>query len=140
MQYVEFINRVKEIALAIDDENNVAFVLPDYRYLINLSGLSIDSVEDFPGLNYDIVYEVLRLEAEAYNATHSPIPYIASWFKDMLMYGLSPMEEQAQTELFKDLVEYSKQKNINEAKKEAAKELLKSGGISIGKKTPETYQ
>lgn len=139
MKYVEFINKVKDIALAIDEENDVAFVMPDYRYLINLSGLNIDSVEDFYGLNYDIVYEVLKLEADAYNATHNSIPYIAGWLKNILQYGLSPAEERAQTELFKDIIEYSKQKNVDLAKQEAAEEMFGTDGLFIGKKTPETY-
>lgn len=140
MKYVEFIHKVKDIAIAIDDENDVAFILPDYRYLINISGLNIDSVDDFPGFNYDIVYEVLKLEVDAYNATHNDMPYITSWLKNILKYGLSPVEEQAQTELFKDIIEYSKQKNIEQAKIKEVNDMLEQDNVFIGKKTPETYQ
>lgn len=124
MLYSEYISKAKSMCLAIDDVNDVMYLIPDYRYLLRLSELRIEDVTDFPGLTEEIVAENLKLEAEGYNARHNMVPGIAAWLRETILDVLSPIAAQEQDELIKNMVEYMKattEKKEAEAKADEAK-------------------
>lgn len=121
MLYSEYISKAKNMCIAIDDVNNVSYLMPDYRYMLCLSNLNLEDVTDFPGVTYDIVGENLKLEAEAYNARHNMVPGLAEWIRETLMTSISPLAAQQQNELIKNMSAYM-EANLkqNEQKKQAA--------------------
>lgn len=124
MLYQEYIQKAKNICVAVDDVNNTAYLLPDYRYILYLSGLKIEDVSDFPGVNMDIVCENLKLEADAYNARNNMTPAISSWIRETILDVFSPIESAEQDELMKNIIEYLRvaaDKREAEAKKLEAK-------------------
>ena len=118
MRYAEFIQKAKDIALVIDHDQKYCYITPDYRYLMNLAGLNLEDVEDFPGVSYGIVAENLRLEVEQYNAMNNPMPYLASLLKDILDYQISPIVEQENNELMLNMLEYIRAKNPPQEKQD----------------------
>ena len=70
MLYSEYITKAKSICITINESNDIAYLLPDYRYILHLAGMDLKDVTDFPDVTMDIVGENLRLEAEAYNKKH----------------------------------------------------------------------
>lgn len=114
MTYAQFIMQAKDMCLAIDDDNNTCYLLPDYRYLLSLANMKLEEIEDFPEVTWDIVSENLKLEAEAYNATNNYVPYIAAAIKDIMVTQLSTLAVQEQNELFTHVIEYMKAKNKEE--------------------------
>lgn len=124
MLYSEYIQKAKAMCLAIDDINNMAYLLPDYRYILHLSGMKLEDVTDFPGVTPEIVAENLKLEADGYNARNNMVPGIAAWLRETILDVLSPIAAQEQDELIKNLVEYMKataDKKEAEAKADEAK-------------------
>lgn len=118
MLYTEYITKAKDMCLAIDDVNNVAYVLPDYKYMLTLSDLNLEDVTDFPGVTYADVGENLKLEAEAYNSRHNLVPAIAAWLREAIVDVVSPMTNEAQNELVKNMIDYMKANAAQNVKKE----------------------
>ena len=111
MLYTEYIAKAKDMCLAIDDVNNVAYLLPDYKYMLTLSDLNLEDVTDYPGVTYDDVSENLKLEAEAYNSRHNLVPAIAAWLREAIVDAIAPIAAQDQNELIKNLIDYMKANN-----------------------------
>ena len=118
MLYSEYISKAKAMCIAIDDVNDVSYLIPDYRYLLSLSELNLEDVTDFPGVSYDIVADNLRAEVDAYNTRHNMVPGLAAWIRETLFQALSPIAVQEQNELFSNVIEYMKAKNQEEKTKQ----------------------
>ena len=133
MLYSEYIQKAKNMCLAIDDVNNVAYLIPDYRYILHLSGMKIEDITDFPGVTPEIIAENLKLEADGYNARNNMGPGLAAWLRETILDALSPVAAQEQDELFKNLIEYMKtatdkkeaEAKADEAKAKAAESIAK---------------
>ena len=123
MLYSEYISKAKAMCIAIDDVNDVSYLIPDYRYLLSLSDLNLEDVTDFPGVTYDIVADNLRAEVDAYNTRHNMVPGLAAWIRETLFQALSPIAVQEQNELFANMIEYLKaSKQSEKTKKEPSSE------------------
>ena len=109
MLYYEYISKAKRLCIAIDDYNNTAYLLPDYRYLLRNAKMDIAQVTDFEGLTEEIVAENLKLEVAAYNVRHNPSPALALFAKEALLEVFSPMQQQ-QNDLIASLLAYIKEK------------------------------
>lgn len=123
MLYSEYISKAKAMCIAIDDVNDISYIVPDYRYLLHLSDLNLEDVTDFPGVNYDIVADNLKMEVEAYNSRHNMIPGLAAWLRETLFQALSPLAVQEQNELITNMIDYmkAKQKEVPQPEQRAAK-------------------
>lgn len=124
MLYSEYITKAKNACIEIDEQNDTAYLIPDYRYVLSMSELKLEDVTDFEGVNMDIVRENLELEVKAYNARHNLVPALALFAKDFIFTELSPLLVQEQNELFANMIEYMKANNDKHslAEAEATKE------------------
>lgn len=133
MLYTEFMIKVKNLAIAIDDTTNKAYIIPDYRYLMSKADLKTSDVEDFDGLNDDIVSESLKLEVKAYNAMHDAGAYVSNMLKDIIDYAALPLNEEQNNELIKNVLEYVK---ASQKKQEQKSDIMNKVGtpMSFSKK------
>ena len=72
--YQEYISKVNALCINIDEGSNVAYINPDYRYLLSVSGLEIADVTDFKELDFEIVKDELQKTVDAYNTRNNKLP------------------------------------------------------------------
>ena len=108
MLYSEYISKAKSMCIAIDDVNNVAYLLPDYRYILNLSNLKLSDVTDFSDVTPEIVADNLKAEVTAYNSRHNMVPGIAEWLRETILTTLSPLAIEEQNKLVANIIDYMK--------------------------------
>lgn len=114
MLYHEFMNYASDQCIAFSNNTHLAYVLPDYRYVLREAGFTPDKVEDNEGLTWDEIGESLKLEAEMYNAENNSVVMLADFINDIIRKDIEPAAMQEQNELFKNMIEYMKENNKRE--------------------------
>lgn len=85
MLYQEYISKVNALCINIDEGNNVAYINPDYRYLLSVSGLEIADVTDFKELDFEIVKDELQKTVDAYNTRNNKLPGLIEFVSTVLL-------------------------------------------------------
>lgn len=111
MLYIDYMNKVKEIALITDEDSGITYIKPDYEYALTVAGLDLDDVEDFENVNRTIVYRQLLLERDMLNARNDKTPYVVQWIYDVIHSVIDPALVEEQDKLMRDMIEYRKEKN-----------------------------
>lgn len=99
MLYSEYISKAKNICILINETNNVAYLSPDYRYILYLAGMDLKDVTDFPDATMDIVGENLKLEVEAYNKRHENLHSFVDNLENFIASFVVPLLETDQNEI-----------------------------------------
>ena len=147
MLYVDFINKVKNLALMTDENTGATYIRPDYEYLLEKSKLSVDDVTDFENVSKTVVYRQLLLERDMRNARNDKTSVVAQWIYDVITTAVDPVVVEEQNKMIKDMLEYRKERNaIDDRAKELdqkQKELEAKSkvfplnlGMSFSKKKP----
>ena len=147
MLYYEYMDKVKEIALITSEKNGLTYIRPDYEYLLETSGLSLDDITDFEQVSGTVVYRQLLLERDMRNAQRDLSPVVMQWLYDVISTVVEPAIMEQQNQLIKDMLEYRKEKNaIDERTKaldaqqqvleEKSKILPMNFGMNFAKKKP----
>lgn len=124
MLYSEYITKAKSFCILINEENNMAYLIPDYRYILLLSGMKLSDVTDFPDLTMDIVGENLKLEVEAYNIRNDNARVFIDELRSLFTSVLSPLAVNEQNEIVHILLQQMQQQN--ERQQQNAKTQSKS--------------
>jgi len=127
MTYAEFISKAKNICIVIDDEAEVAYLLPDYRYLLHIADMKVEDIDDFPDVSMEVIGENLKLEVEAFNIRAVKKKRIIDAMNDVIDLVLNPIADGTTDTLFKDVIEYIRVKNDN--KKISNQETYKVNNI-----------
>lgn len=85
MLYQEYISKVNALCINIDEGTNVAYINPDYRYLLSVSGLEIADVTDFKELDFEIVKDELQKTVDAYNTRNNKLPGLIEFVSTVLL-------------------------------------------------------
>lgn len=85
MLYQEYISKVNALCINIDEGTNVAYINPDYRYLLSVSGLEVSDVTDFKGLDLEIVKDELNKTVDAYNTINNKLPGLVEFISNVLL-------------------------------------------------------
>jgi len=120
--YNEYMNYASGNCIDFSPVTNLAYVLPDYRYIMRMAKMPPSIVEDNEGFDWDELGESLKLEVEMYNNESNDLVVLAKQIREFLQEEVSPVVAQEQNELFKNMVEYLKANN------EQAKEKPKTLG------------
>lgn len=102
MLYSEYITKAKSICISISDNNGIAYLLPDYKYILYLAGLNLTDVSDFPNVTMDDVGENLRLEVEAYNKQNENLRPFIERIEELIASIVVPLQTTDQN----DIVQY----------------------------------
>lgn len=111
MLYKEYMDKVKDIALLMNEDTGLTYIAPDYEYLLSVSDLKLEDVSDFDGVNKNVVHRHLLLERDMRNAQRDKTPIIMQWIYDVMTTVVEPAIIEQQNELIKNLLEYRKEKN-----------------------------
>ena len=105
MLYSEYIARAKKMCIQIDEETDKAYLIPDYRYILHLSGMNLDSVEDFKDVTDQIVDDNLRLEVTKYNTLHDKSYLLFEDLADFLDGTVKPVMSEFENGLLEKVYE-----------------------------------
>lgn len=111
MLYTEFMNKVEDLVLDRDDNTGLTFIRPDYMYTLKKANLDLSNIGDFDDVTYDIILEHLKLKRDMLNTKSNKLHIIADWIYDIITTTVNPIEVETQNELFKNMLEYEKEKN-----------------------------
>ena len=147
MLYYEYMDKVKELALVTNEKNGLTYIRPDYEYLLETSGLSLDDVTDFEKASGTVVYRQLLLERDMRNAQNNISPVVMQWLYDVISTVVEPAIVEQQNQLIKDMLEYQKEKNAidertkaldmqQQALEEKSKIIPMNFGMNFAKKKP----
>lgn len=147
MLYYEYMDKVKELALVTSEKNGLTYIRPDYEYLLETSGLSLDDVTDFEKASGTVVYRQLLLERDMRNAQNNISPVVMQWLYDVISTVVEPAIVEQQNQLIKDMLAYQKEKNAidertkaldmqQQALEEKSKIIPMNFGMNFAKKKP----
>ena len=147
MLYYEYMDKVKELALVTNEKNGLTYIRPDYEYLLETSGLSLDDVTDFKKASGTVVYRQLLLERDMRNAQNNISPVVMQWLYDVISTVVEPAIVEQQNQLIKDMLAYQKEKNAIDTRtleldkkeqmlEEQSKILPMNFGMNFSKKKP----
>ena len=147
MLYYEYMDKVKELALVTNEKNGLTYIRPDYEYLLETSGLSLDDVTDFEKASGTVVYRQLLLERDMRNAQNNISPVVMQWLYDVISTVVEPAIVEQQNQLIKDMLAYQKEKNAidertkaldmqQQALEEKSKIIPMNFGMNFAKKKP----
>ena len=106
MLYTEFIN--KAMNLTIEQADNGLFYLePLWENILNDNELFLSDISDAT-INYDKVFEVLKLEVEKRNTINSKKPDVINWLYDLITAQIEPAMLQEETDYIKQVTEFMK--------------------------------
>ena len=111
MLYIDYMTKVKEIAIIENEETGMVYIRPDYEYALETSGIKLSEVTDFENVTRDNVYRQLLLERDMLNVRNDKMPYVAQWLYDVIYSMVDPAIVEEQDKLMKDMIEYRKEKN-----------------------------
>lgn len=127
MLYSEYISKAKNICIFVNETNNIAYLSPDYRYILYLSGLDIKDVTDFPDATMDIVGENLKLEVEAYNKKNENIHSFVENLETFIASVVIPLQTSDQNEIIEMLLT-------------KAKGLIRDNSAQVQQKTEKSFE
>lgn len=147
MLYSEYMDKVKEMALITSEKNGLTYIRPDYEYLLNASGLSLDEVIDFKNATREVVHQHLILERDMRNAQKDISPIVMQWVYDVISTVVDPAIIEQENQLIQDMIEYRKEKNAIDVRtleldkkeqllEEQSKILPMNFGMNFSKKKP----
>ena len=108
MLYSEYISKAKNVCILINETNNMAYLSPDYRYILYLAGMDLKDVTDFPDVTMDIVGENLKLEVEAYNKKNENVRSFIENLETFIASVVIPLQTSDQNEIIEMLLTKAK--------------------------------
>ena len=114
MLYIEYINKAMDETI-VEADNGLFYLEPLWRNILDNSNLNLDVISDAK-VDWDEVFNVLKLEVEKRNTVNSLKPYVLRWVHDIITASVEPAIMQEETDYLKNLTEYLK------ANKEAQRE------------------
>lgn len=105
MLYSEYITKAKSICIMINDSNNIAYLLPDYRYILHLAGMDLSNVTDFPDVTMDVVGENLKLEVEAYNKKRENVRQFIDVLQSFIGTVIVPIAADEQNSIIQTMMD-----------------------------------
>lgn len=127
MLYSEYISKAKNICILINETNNMAYLSPDYRYILYLAGMDLKDVTDFPDVTMDIVGENLKLEVEAYNKKNENIRSFVENLETFIASVVIPLQTLDQNEIIEMLLT-------------KAKDLIRDNSTQVQQKTEKSFE
>lgn len=118
MLYIDYMDKVKEIALITDEGTGVTYIKPDYEYALYAANINLDDVTDFDNVSRTTVYRHLVLERDMRNACNDKTPYVTKWLYDVIATVIEPTLIEEQNKLVKDMLEYRKERNAIDSRTE----------------------
>lgn len=147
MLYSEYMDKVKEIALLTNENTGLAYIRPDYEYILDVGELKIEDVSDFKAADKETVYRQLLLERDMRNAQQNKTPVVMQWLYDVISTVVEPAIIEEQNKLVQDMLAYRKERNAidertkkldekQQALEEKSKILPMNFGMDFSKKKP----
>ena len=106
MLYSEYIN--KAIKLTIDEaDNGLSYLEPLWKVILFDNDMNITVISDMD-IEWNDVYNVLKLETEKRNTINSNKPFVIDWLYDLITAKVEPAMMQEETEYIKQVIEFMK--------------------------------
>lgn len=127
MLYSEFMSEAIDLTIAEDDYSGLFVLDPHYKVKMIDAGLTPGDVTDYP-IDMQDVSEVLKLEVERLNATHSNSKYCVDFLAELISAVIQPGMIDQENELMKNMMDYMKLNSELKEKEASLEQKEKSIG------------
>ena len=108
MLYTDFILKAKELVIVQNEDNGMWYLEPEWRLVLNVSGLKDLRFSDFRA-DWFIIEDNLKLEVEKRNlAAETKKQQIIDWLHETITMQIEPAIMQEETDYIKQVVEFMK--------------------------------
>ena len=145
MLYAEYVRRIKDVAILLDEDTGIYYLDPDWKFNIYVNDLpEPNEVKSEYALTWEDVKDILNLEVIKRNKINDNKKAVIDWVYNLITSTVEPAVLQEETEYVAQMMDYLKFRNehpelpINQGENddigdEKVKQLLKSG-MSFAKK------
>ena len=145
MLYAEYVRRIKDVAILLDENTGIYYLDPDWKFDIYVNDLpEPNEVKSEYALTWEDVKDILNLEVIKINKINDNKKAVIDWIYNLITSTVEPAVLQEETEYVAQMMDYLKFRNehpelpINQGENddigdEKVKQLLKSG-MSFAKK------
>jgi len=139
MLYSEFTQRIKDLAILLDEDTGVYYIDPDWKFNMYVNDLpEPHEVKSEYELTWADVKDILNLEVIKRNKHNDNKKLVIDWLYNLITATVEPAILQEETEYVAQMMDYLKFRNehpelpVNQEKTEdvgdeKVKQLLKSG-------------
>lgn len=108
MLYTDFILKAKELVIIQNEDNGMWYLEPEWRLVLNVSGLKDLRFSDFRA-DWFIIEDNLKLEVEKRNlSVETKKQKVIDWLHETITMQIEPAIMQEETDYIKQVVEFMK--------------------------------